>query len=288
MGDAHHGSFVISGSNLLANEVFDFETSNEYAIRVEVSDNYGNTFQKALIINVTDKNEVPTDLSLNNSVVAENSAIGYVVGALETTDPDNVNTYTYSLVSGDGTNDADNASFTIDGGDLKLAVRPDYESQSSYAIYINVNDGENEYRKNFEITITDVNEDLDNDGIANDSDSCPDTPTGESVDTNGCSDSQKDSDGDGVNDAEDAFPNDANEATDSDGDGMGDNADAFPNDPNEASDSDGDGMGDNSDAFPNDPNEATDSDGDGMGDNADAFPNDPNEDTDSDGDGNGG
>ena len=40
-----------------------------------------------------------------------------------------------------------------------------------------------------------------------------------------------DSDGDGVNDDEDAFPNDPTETADSDGDGVGDNADAFPNDP---------------------------------------------------------
>ena len=40
-----------------------------------------------------------------------------------------------------------------------------------------------------------------------------------------------DSDGDGVFDHEDAFPNDASETLDSDGDGVGDNADAFPNDP---------------------------------------------------------
>ena len=40
-----------------------------------------------------------------------------------------------------------------------------------------------------------------------------------------------DSDGDGVNDALDAFPNDPTETVDSDGDGVGDNRDAFPNDP---------------------------------------------------------
>ena len=40
-----------------------------------------------------------------------------------------------------------------------------------------------------------------------------------------------DSDGDGVNDDEDAFPNDATETVDSDGDGVGDNRDAYPNDP---------------------------------------------------------
>ena len=40
------------------------------------------------------------------------------------------------------------------------------------------------------------------------------------------------------------------ETLDSDGDGVGDNSDAFPNDVSESSDSDGDGVGDNSDAFP--------------------------------------
>ena len=39
-----------------------------------------------------------------------------------------------------------------------------------------------------------------------------------------------DTDGDGVDDNADAFPNDASETMDADGDGVGDNADAFPND----------------------------------------------------------
>lgn len=56
-----------------------------------------------------------------------------------------------------------------------------------------------------------------------------------------------DSDGDGVPDTEDDFPNDPTETTDTDGDGVGDNADVFPNDPTEWADSDGDGIGDNSD-----------------------------------------
>lgn len=94
-----------------------------------------------------------------------------------------------------------------------------------------------------------------------------------------------DSDGDGVNDDVDAFPNDPNETHDTDNDGVGDNADAFPSDPSEHVDSDGDGIGDNEDLYPNDPTETKDSDGDGVGDNADVFPNDPTENKDSDGDG---
>jgi cyclophilin family peptidyl-prolyl cis-trans isomerase len=94
-----------------------------------------------------------------------------------------------------------------------------------------------------------------------------------------------DSDGDGVIDDDDEFPNDENETTDSDGDGVGDNADTFPEDENETADSDGDGVGDNADDFPDDENETTDSDGDGVGNNSDAFPEDANETADSDGDG---
>jgi Zn-dependent metalloprotease len=123
-------------------------------------------------------------------------------------------------------------------------------------------------------TVSTLSIDSDGDGVPDDEDAFP----------NDASESA-DSDGDGVGDNADAFPNDANETADSDGDGVGDNADAFPNDANETTDSDGDGVGDNADAFPNDANETTDSDGDGVGDNADAFPNDANETTDSDGDG---
>ena len=62
---------------------------------------------------------------------------------------------------------------------------------------------------------------------------------------------------------------------DSDGDGVPDNQDAFPNDPTEWDDTDNDGVGDNGDAFPNDPGETTDTDGDNIGNNAD--PDDDND-----------
>ncbi len=66
-------------------------------------------------------------------------------------------------------------------------------------------------------------------------------------------DPEVDTDGDGVLDINDAFPNDPTETTDTDGDGVGDNGDAFPNDASETVDTDGDGVGDNADAYPNDP-----------------------------------
>ena len=72
-----------------------------------------------------------------------------------------------------------------------------------------------------------------------------------------------DSDGDGVSDLDDQFPEDASESADSDGDGVGDNADAFPTDGGETLDTDGDQIGNNADA---------DDDGDGIDDEYDPQP----------------
>ena len=110
----------------------------------------------------------------------------------------------------------------------------------------------------------------------------------------------EDIDGDGVDNANDSFPEDANETTDSDNDGTGDNADldddddgwsdsdeiACDTDPTDSAsvpsdidgdgscdqiddDMDGDGYPNAEDAFEDDPNEWNDTDGDGIGDNAD-------------------
>ncbi|MDG1694546.1 MAG: CotH kinase family protein [Porticoccaceae bacterium] len=96
-----------------------------------------------------------------------------------------------------------------------------------------------------------------------------------------------DSDGDGVLDDDDAFPDDSSESVDTDGDGIGDNEDVFPNNSNETTDTDGDGVGDNSDVFPDDASESVDTDADGVGDNSDVFPDNDQEWLDTDGDGTG-
>ncbi|TLP79083.1 thrombospondin type 3 repeat-containing protein [Maribacter sp. ACAM166] len=54
---------------------------------------------------------------------------------------------------------------------------------------------------------SDSQKDADNDGVSDAIDTCVDTPTGETVDANGCSDSQKDADNDGVSDAIDTCDN---------------------------------------------------------------------------------
>ena len=90
-------------------------------------------------------------------------------------------------------------------------------------------------------------------------------------------DIEKDTDGDGVRDAYDAFPNDPTETTDADNDGVGANTDVDDNDPLRASgvDTDGDGTDDEFDTNPND-GPLGDDDGDGVINSQDLFPTNPN------------
>lgn len=143
------------------------------------------------------------------------------------------------------------------------------------------------------ITPSKENNDSDNDGVNDDDDAFPDDPSEWSdLDQDGIGDnSDADIDGDNVLNNADAFPYDASEWSDLDNDGTGDNSDT---------DIDGDTHANNVDAFPYDATEWSDQDGDGTGDNsdtdidgdtylngADAFPYDATEWSDLDGDGTG-
>ena len=90
----------------------------------------------------------------------------------------------------------------------------------------------------------------------------------------------EDSDGDGVADEIDDFPNDPAAALDSDGDGAPDEWLAGKTAADSTTgltldnDDDNDGVLDADDLFPKDPRDSQDADGDGVGDNTDAYPSD--------------
>ena len=121
--------------------------------------------------------------------------------------------------------------------------------------------------------------DADNDGVPDDRDTCPNTPATDTADADGCGETQRDSDNDGVNDAEDQCPNEA-----------GDLPNGCPTDPlTEDPDNDGvpgDGAAGGQDICPNTPSGETadgqgcgpsqrDSDNDGVNDAQDQCPNEP-------------
>lgn len=102
-------------------------------------------------------NAAPTAVALSPATVSENVAAGSVVGTLTATDPDEGETFTYSLVAGTGS--TDNASFSISGDQLKVTGSPDRETKSSYDIRIRATDaGSLYFEKEFTVTVTDVND----------------------------------------------------------------------------------------------------------------------------------
>jgi gliding motility-associated-like protein len=154
-GDTDNASFTIDGSTLKANNTsFNFEDKASYSVRIETNDGEGGTFAKAFEITVTNVNEAPFTLSLTNATIDEADE-AQEVGQLMSLDPDNGDTFTYSLVAGDG--DADNAQFAISGNTLSTAGAIDFEDGASRSIRVQVADaGGLTFEQTFSITIEDV------------------------------------------------------------------------------------------------------------------------------------
>jgi hypothetical protein len=156
-GATDNSLFTITGNQLKTNAVFDFETKNSYNIRVKTTDQSGLSFEKQLTIGVSNVNETPTNLTLSNSTVAENQIIGTVVGDLTSTDPDTGNTFTYSLVTGNGA--TDNSFFTITNNQLKTNAIFEYETKNSYSVRLRTTDqGGLFFEKQLNISVTDLND----------------------------------------------------------------------------------------------------------------------------------
>ena len=102
-------------------------------------------------------NAPPISIALANDQVPEQTMIGTVVDLLSATDPDTGDTFTYSLVSGDGSDD--NASFTIVGNQLQTNAAIDFETKSALSIRVRATDNQGlAVEKVFTISVTDVNE----------------------------------------------------------------------------------------------------------------------------------
>jgi hypothetical protein len=103
-------------------------------------------------LTVTAVNNPPTDIALTSSAVNENQPVGTVVGALSTTDPDALDTHTYSFCGG-----TDDASFQISGSSLQTNVVFDFETKSSYSICIRSDDGNGgTFDETFPITVNNL------------------------------------------------------------------------------------------------------------------------------------
>ena len=137
---------VADGSGLDAN------LAPSHTITVRASDPSGAhstaTFDIAV---VQAPNSAPTDITLSNTTIAEDSPVGAVVGALAAVDPDNGDSSTFTLINDAG------GRFAVSGANLVLAKAVDYETAQSHTVTVEVTDSAgNSFEKDLTIGVTDV------------------------------------------------------------------------------------------------------------------------------------
>jgi VCBS repeat-containing protein len=150
-GSTNNNLFEIVGNELKLKISPDFEANPNYAVRIKVTDAAGLSSEKTFTINITDINEAPAQLVIDNQQIAENSPINTVVSKFTTTDPDIGDSFTYSL--------APNDLFSITGNELRLIASPDFETKSSYQLQVKTTDKAGlSIDRPFTINITDIAE----------------------------------------------------------------------------------------------------------------------------------
>ena len=155
VGDDDNSKFRIENNKLMSYAVFDFSLKSNYKIRVKSTDSKGKSIEKPFIIIITDSNETPTDIVLNNNTILEKKPIGTLIGVFSTTDSPG-DSHIYSLISGLGS--SDNVNFEIEGDSLKSKIVFDLKLKSTYTIRLKSTDIRGQFfEKIFNILITDRN-----------------------------------------------------------------------------------------------------------------------------------
>ncbi|MHC1693993.1 MAG: cadherin repeat domain-containing protein [Eubacteriales bacterium] len=155
-------SYLVSyDSSNIGDLIFTSTTNEDIVVTVRIVDfdkgSNDSDETTTLTFRTASANAAPTDISLSSSSINENVISNTTVGTLSSTDPDTSNTFTYSLVDGEGS--TDNASFSISGSSLRITNSPNYETKSSYSIRVRTTDqGGLYFEKVFTITINDRNE----------------------------------------------------------------------------------------------------------------------------------
>lgn len=155
-GSTHNNLFSIQNGQLRTNTVFNFETQQNYTVRIQTNDGNGGTYADSFNIAILDANDAPTNITLSNLNVTENKSTGTLVGTFTSTDEDATNTFTYTL-NNSGNND--NASFLVIGNELRTNGTFNFEAKQLYVVNIQTNDGNNGlFSKQFIININDSND----------------------------------------------------------------------------------------------------------------------------------
>ena len=147
-GADDNGSFIIEEGVLKTGAVFDFETKNSYTIRVRATGD--GFYEEALAITIIDQPDPPNVIQLTSTSVREIQPTGTVVGELSASG--GKGPYSFVLAG----NQANNASFAIEGNELRTAQPLNFEATPTLEIVVRASNADGSFDQPFTITV--VNE----------------------------------------------------------------------------------------------------------------------------------
>ncbi len=159
-GDTHTWSvsdnrFEIVGGQLKlkAGQALDINLEPTVNLTITATDLGGLAYNEGFVITVDNVNQAPTDISLDNTSVSENTD-GGVIGNLGVADPDAGDTHTWSV---------NDARFEIVGTVLKLKAGQSLDRETEPTVNLTVTATDQggtgtSFHKNFAVTVDDVNE----------------------------------------------------------------------------------------------------------------------------------
>ena len=157
IGSNDNTSFIIKNDTVYSNVLFDYETKKSYTIRVKSTLTNGMFIEKPYAISILDDVDLITDILISNDSISENNANIIEVALLSSVSQDVSASYSYSLVSGNGS--SDNTSFSIVNNKLNFTSTSNYEVKKTYLVRISAKNTLNQsFEKEFIINIKDEND----------------------------------------------------------------------------------------------------------------------------------
>ncbi|WP_128927174.1 beta strand repeat-containing protein [Bradyrhizobium guangxiense] len=146
---------TVVGSGLATGGSYSITTSalsdGNHTLTARATDTAGNQGAASTAFHVGIDRASPTDITLSNAAIAENSAVGTVVGSFSDVDPGATGTASFTLI------DDAAGQFGINGVNLVLVGSLDYETAQSHQITVRVTDSAgNTFDKTLSVIVTDV------------------------------------------------------------------------------------------------------------------------------------
>lgn len=162
IGDDDFMALRVEGNDIVLDSLLNFEllgAANSSNVSDEITltttDNEGASFSRTMTLGVTNVNDPPTGVVLDQQTIDENVSAGQVIGSLSSVDEDLADElqHTYELTGGEV------ESFEIQGISLVSSESYNFESQSSYLIDITTTDpAGSRFTQNVIIEISDNND----------------------------------------------------------------------------------------------------------------------------------